>query len=175
MTSVNKGRFAMQLTCRAVTTVALAAWAIALVWSPTRATAADDSKAPAISQRVLDFTKPVPVEGDELHKKLAERHNAAAELLDARVEEYKKGVCDLNAVMDAARLAVDAKYDVADSDDARMRVLEDTLEVAKMIEDRARQVMEKGLGSKADYQKARLGRLSVEVAILKAKRGEKLQ
>jgi len=132
-----------------------------------------DSKPPEVSQRVRDFIKPVPVEGDELRQKLAERHNVAVALLEAREQEYKQGVRDLGFVLEATRLVVEAKLDLADTEEARMAVLEETLEVAKLLEDHTRTLMENGVGSKADYQRARLGRLTVEVQILKAKQPPK--
>jgi outer membrane protein TolC len=128
---------------------------------------------PGIDQRILDFLKPAPVQGDELRRKLAERHNAAVDLLEARADAYKKGVHDINPVLDAARLVVDAKLDLAENEQARERVLQDTLALAQLIEDRTQELLKKGIGSKADYQRARLGRLTVEVQILKAKQVRK--
>lgn len=139
----------------------------------TRAAEKGDSKPPEVGQRVLDFIKPVPVEGDELRQKLAERHNAAVGLLEAREQEYKQGVRDLSFVLEAARLVVEAKLDLADSEEARMAVFKEALEVAKLLEDHTRTLMENGVGSKADYQRARLGRLTIEVQILKAKQASK--
>jgi hypothetical protein len=128
---------------------------------------------PKVSQQVLDFIKPAPVEGDELHQKLAERHNAAVDLLTARKEQYDQGICSLDLVLNAARLVVQAKLELADSEDARKRALDNALEVAKLIEAHTRALTEKGLGSKADYQRARLGRLTIEVEVLKAKQAGK--
>jgi hypothetical protein len=157
---------------RALMLSAVSALCLLMVAESVTASAAE-SRLPEVPKRVLDFIKPVPVEGDELRQKLVERHNAAVSLLEARADSYRKSICDLSSLLDAARLVVEAKLDLAENENARTRVFEDTLEVAKLIEDRARQLMEKGLGSKADYERARLGRLSVEVQILKAKRGRK--
>ncbi len=125
---------------------------------------------------ILEFLRKVPLQGGTpLEQKLAERHNAAVDLLEARADQYKKGVSDLNLVLDAARLVVEAKLDLAKNPKERLEVLNRTLPLAKYIEERTRQVWEKGLGSKADYQRALLGRLSIEVEILKAQPQEAKQ
>jgi hypothetical protein len=129
--------------------------------------------APKVSKQVLDFMKAVPVEGDELRQKLAERHNAAVDLLLARKDQHDRGVCSFDRLLDAARLVVDAKLDLAENEEARKQALEDTLEVAKLVEDHMHGLWKNGIGAKADYQRARLGRLSVEVEILKSKRAQK--
>jgi hypothetical protein len=126
----------------------------------------------AVSPRILAFVKPIDLAAgdDELTRKLKERHNVAANLLEIRAEEYKRGVRDLSPVLEAARLVVEAKLDLAGDDQARLAVLEQSLEVARLIEARLKTMHEAGLGARSDYCRAQLARLNVEVEILKAKR-----
>src|SRR5262245_12494231 len=60
--------------------------------------------APEVNPKVLAFLKPVetPARDGELQKKLKERHNVAAKLLEDRINEYRKGVRDINSVFEAA-------------------------------------------------------------------------
>jgi hypothetical protein len=124
-----------------------------------------------LSPTILAFLKPVePAAGDsELQQKLKERHNVAVKLLEARVNEYKRGVRDIAPVFEAARLAAEAKLDLDPSDKARVAVLEQTLEVARVIESSLQQQLDKGFGSKGDLERARFGRLTVEVELIKAR------
>ncbi len=126
---------------------------------------------PEVSPKVLAFLKPVEMAADdgELQKKLKERHNVAVALLQERVNEYKKGTRDLGLVFEAAKLTADAKLDLADKTEARIAVLEQTLEVARLVEDHLQQQIKKGFGSKGDLERARFARLSVEVELLRAK------
>ncbi len=124
-----------------------------------------------VSPKVLAFLKPVEVaaEDSELQKKLKERHNVAVALLQERISEYKKGTRELSLVFEAARLTADAKLDLADKPEARIAVLEQTLEMAKAVEDHLQQQIKKGFGSKGDVERARFARLSVEIELLRAK------
>jgi hypothetical protein len=152
--------------CGAVALLCLAGSGI----SPTTA-AQPQSAAQEVDPRILAFLKPVEIaDGDsDLQKKLKERHNVAVRLLDERVSEYKKGVRDASFVFDAARLTADAKLDLAETAEARARVLEEVLNLAKLIESHLQQQLGKGFGSKGDLERARYARLSVEVEILKTK------
>ena len=123
----------------------------------------------------MAFVKPTAEaeSDDELTKKLKERHNVAASLLEARVEEYKRGVIQLALVLEAARLVVEAKLDLAQDDAARLAVFQDALEVAKLIEGHQQGMFDAGVGSKSDFLRARLARVAIEVQILKAKQAQK--
>ncbi len=125
----------------------------------------------ALSPKILAFLKPVEIaEGDsELQKKLKERHNAAVKLLEERVSEYKKGARDIGPVFEAARLTAEAKLDLAEGAQARTAVLEQLLDVAKLIESHLQQQLTKGFGSKGDLERARYARLTLEVELLRAK------
>lgn len=126
---------------------------------------------PALNQEVLAFIEPIATaDGDsELSKKQKERHNAAVDLLQARVDEYRSGSREIGAVFEAARMVAESKLDLADSPEARVRTLEQTFHVAKLIEARLQTQLDKGFGSKGDLARARLARLSVEVELLRAK------
>jgi hypothetical protein len=128
-----------------------------------------------LSPKILAFLKPLEiVEGDsELQKKLKERHNVAVKLLEERVNEYKKGVRDIGPVFEAARLTAEAKLDLAEGAEERTAVLEQLLDVAKLIESHLQQQLTKGFGSKADLERARYARLTVEVELLRAKQKAK--
>jgi len=132
---------------------------------------------PAVSPTILAFLKPVePAAGDsELQQKLKERHNVALRLLEARINEYKKGVRDIAPVFEAARLAAEAKLDLDPSAKARVIVLEQTLELAKLFESNIQQQLDKGFGSKGDLERARFARLTVEVELIKAKQKDGLK
>jgi hypothetical protein len=126
---------------------------------------------PEVSPKILALLKPVEIaEGDnELQKKLKERHNVAVNLLEARVNEYKRGVRDIGPVFEAARLTTEAKLDLAESAEARTAVLEQLLDVAKLIESHLQQQLARGFGSKADLEGARYARLTLEVELLRAR------
>lgn len=109
-------------------------------------------------------------DGDsELLKKQKERHNAGVALLNARLTEYKSGLREIGPVYDAARLAADAKVDLAPDDAARLTALEQIREIANLFEAAVKKQLDLGFGSAADYERARFARLSVEVEILKFK------
>jgi outer membrane protein TolC len=136
---------------------------------------APQSQPPASSQdvdpRILAFLKPVevPAGASELQQKLRERHNVAVKLLEERVNEYRKGVRDVSSVFEATRLTADAKLDLAETRDARVVVLGQVLDIAKLIESKLEERLKKGFGSKSDVEQARLSRLNVEVELLRAK------
>jgi hypothetical protein len=141
-------------------------------WGGVHPAVAQPRSGPAeVSPKILAFIKPVEVDpGDsELRKKLKERHNAAAKMLEERINDYKKGVRDAGQVYEAARLTAEAKQDLAENAEARIVVLEQVLEVAKLFESSLQQQLDKGFGSKADLERARYARLSVEIELLKAK------
>jgi hypothetical protein len=128
------------------------------------------TKAPGLSPTILAFLKPVEIApaDSELQKKLKERHNVAVTLLQERVNEYRKGVRDLRQIFEAARMTSEAKLDLAENAESRIAVLGQMLEVAKLIESHLQEQLKKGFGSKADLERARFARLSVEVEMLKA-------
>jgi hypothetical protein len=130
---------------------------------------------PSVNAKVLAFIKPVEIApGDtDLQKKLKERHNSAARLLQDRVEEYRKGLRDVSLVFEAARLAAEAKLDLATTPEARLAVLEQTLEVARLAENHLHSLREKGFGSAGDLERARYARLSIEVELLKARQKDR--
>jgi hypothetical protein len=134
-----------------------------------RSAAQAPADAPGVSPEILAFLKPVPIAaGDSgLQKKLKERHNVAVKLLEERINEYKKGVRDISAVFEAARLTADAKLDLAENAQARTVVLKQLLDVAKLIENNLSQQLAKGFGSKADLERARYARLTLEVELLR--------
>jgi hypothetical protein len=129
------------------------------------------TETPQVNPKVLAFLKPVEiVAGDsELQQKLKERHNSGVILLDERVKEYKKGSREAGTVFQAARLVAEAKLDLAGSTQERIAVLEQVLDIHKLMESHLQQQLEKGFGSKADFEQARFTRLSTEVELLRAK------
>ena len=140
-----------------------------------RAEAQPPADTPTVSPKVLAFLKPIQAGANdsELTKKLKERHNSAVALLDERVKEYKKGVRDISFVFEAARLAAEAKLDLAPNAAARSEVLEHTLEVVNLAEAQLGQQLAKGFGSKADLERARYARLTLEVELLRARQKAK--
>ncbi len=140
-----------------------------------RTAAQTPADAPEVSPEIRAFLKPLVIaEGDsELQKKLKERHNVAVKLLEERVKEYKKGVRDISPVFEAARLTADAKLDLAENAEARTAVLNQLLDVAKLIESNLEQQLAKGFGSKGDLERAHYARLTLEVELLRAKQKAK--
>jgi len=152
--------------------VVAAIWFVSFnVRAPFAADETTDAQYPDVDQKVLDYIKPIQAadNDDELTKKLKERHNVAASLVEAQVEEYKSGLSDLTRVLDAAKLVAEAKFALAQDDAARQTVLDDTLEIAKLIETHQQKKFDAGIGSKSDFQRARLARINVELEILKLK------
>src|SRR5262245_13856498 len=133
------------------------------------------AEAPGLSPEILSFLKPVAIgeEDSELQKKLKERHNVAVKMLEERINEYKKGVRDISPVFEAARLTAEAKLDLAENAEARTAVLNQLLDVAKLIESNLAQQLAKGFGSKADLERARYARVTLEVELLRAKQKAK--
>jgi hypothetical protein len=126
---------------------------------------------PQVSPEILAFLKPVAIaeRDSELQKKLKERHNVAVKMLEERVNEYKKGVRDISAVFEAARLTAEAKLDLAENAEARTAALKQLLDMAKLIESNLAQQLAKGFGSKADLERTRYARLTLEVELLRPK------
>ena len=154
-------------------------FAVVLMAAPARSDepkpASDAPARPAELNPKLDaFLKAVePAAGDtELRKKLKERHNSAVKLLEFRIADYKKGLRDVAAVFEAARMAAEAKLDLAENVDQRGTVLEQTVEVAKVFEGYLQKQVDSGVGSKAELERARFARLSVEVQLLKLRQKE---
>jgi hypothetical protein len=121
----------------------------------------------------MGFLETIEPKGDELAKALAERHNSAVTLLQERLNEYEKGIRDINPVYEAGRLVADAKLDLAADADAKIKILEHTLKVAELAEAYLKQLNEKGLGSKAELERAHYGTLNVKVQLLQAKQKAK--
>jgi outer membrane protein TolC len=137
----------------------------------TASVAAPTDGSQDVDPKILAFLKPVEiVQGDnELQKKLKERHNVAVRLLDERINEYKTGVRDASHVFDAARLTAEAKLELTETNETRIATLEQVLDIAKLIESHLERQIQQGFGSRGDMERARLGRLSVEVEIIRAK------
>lgn len=127
---------------------------------------------PTISPRVAEFVKAVAEspDDDEFVKKLKERHNVAVKLFEARIAEYRRNVGDLLQVLDAARLVIEAKLDLAPDRDAQLEVYQQAHEVAHMVEAHFQKLRDAGLGAASDLERAKLARLNVEIQILKLKR-----
>ncbi|SRR5260370_15028717 len=146
---------------------------VCLLWlaSGLSLTAQQPTKQPEVSPKILAFLKPIePAKDDsELVKKLKERHNAGVLLLGERIKEYKKGTRAIGPVYEAASLVVEAKLDLAERPEARIAVLEQSLEVAQLFENYIQKQLGLGFGSKGDLERARFARLTVEVELLKAK------
>src|SRR5215510_7891547 len=107
-----------------------------LLWTATAMPAQESSKRLEVSPKILAFLKPIqPAKDDsELVKKMKERHNAGALLLEERIKEYKKGTRDIGPVYEAARLAVAAKLDLVETAKAKIDTLRQSLEVARLFE-----------------------------------------
>ena len=127
-----------------------------------------------VSAKLAAFLKVAePAQGDsELRQKLKERHNSAVKLLELRIDNYKKGRGDTATVFEAARLAAEAKLDLAENADGRGTVLEQMVEVTKAFEAHLQKQVDSGIGSKADLERARYARLSAEVQLLKSRQKE---
>ncbi len=148
---------------------------VACMWlsggSATAVYAQATAAPPSLHPDVLAFSRPVETADadDDLLKKRKERHNAAVNLLEERVAEYKSGSREMGVVFEAARLVAEAKLDLAETPEARVEALELTLKIAKLIENLLQEQVDKGFGSKGDLARAKYARLSVEVELLKAK------
>lgn len=157
---------------------AILIFVIGLMTLPARADDAKPSpKVPAraaLDSKIEAFVKPIDAAaGDsDLRKKLKERHNSAAKLLELRIADYRKGLRDLSAVFEAARLTADSKMDLAENADQRTKVLEEGLELSKEFEAFLQKQVDGGVGSKAELERARFARLSIEVQLLKARQKE---
>jgi len=125
-----------------------------------------------VNPKVLEFVKPIADDDndDELARKMKERHNVAVKLLDTRVEEYRRNIGNLALVLDAARLVIDAKLDLAMDRDEQLAIFESALEVARLIEQHYQSLSDAGIGTSSELQRAKLARVTVEVQILKLKR-----
>ena len=127
--------------------------------------------APEVDPAVAAFLTPVQAQSGDIERRQTriERHNVAAKLLELRVNEYRRGIEPLAEVMNAARDVADAKMDLAQSDEDRVKVAQQTLDVSKVAEARVEKQMQAGFGSEADLDRARLARLNAEVALMKLK------
>jgi hypothetical protein len=135
---------------------------------PAPTTAPGKAAIDATFQSLVEIVPADPADS-ELQAKLKERHNAAAKLLGFRLEEYHRGMRDMSGVLEAARLAVDTKLDLAATAQERQRILEQTVEVAKSFEQVTERQVKMGVAPNSDLERARFARLSAEVMLLKAK------
>jgi hypothetical protein len=124
-----------------------------------------------VDPAVTAFLAPVQAQsGDnELRQKLIERHNVAVKLLELRLNEYRRGLVPLSEGMAAAGAVAEAKMDLAQSDDERAKVAQQTLDVMKVAEARIEKQVQAGFGSEADLDRTRLARLNAEIELLKLK------
>jgi len=161
-------RYAFLAAASFLAAVFLFGWEAATVGRTRAQPPAEPSK---VSLEILAFLKPVEIaEGDsELQKKLKERHNVAVKMLEGRINEYKRGVRDFSSVFEIARLAADAKLDLAENEEARIAVLQKLVNLAKGTENNLAQQLAKGFGSKADFERSQYARLTLEVDLLRAK------
>jgi len=127
--------------------------------------------APEVDPSVTAFMKRIDaVAGDDaLRQKLKERHNTAVHLLELRVAEYHKGISDVSPVFEAERLIAQAKLDLAQNVQEREAVMQQVVDVARVIESRLEKQLKSGFGSEADLERARLARQTAEVELLKLK------
>src|SRR5260370_39414885 len=143
---------------------------VCLLWlaSGLSLTAQQPTKQPEVSPKILAFLKPIePAKDDsELVKKLKERHNAGVLLLGERIKEYKKGTRAIGPVYEAASLVVEAKLDLAERPEARIAVLEQSLEGAQLFENYIQKQLGLGFCSKGYMVRARVYYLLLELNLL---------
>jgi hypothetical protein len=140
--------------------------------APSRAQAPSTAPAkPQVSPAVAELMEPVqPAAGDNrLRKLLKEHHNTAVRFLQSRVESYRNGMTDAASVFEAAKLVADAKSDLAQDDREREAVLQQVLAVTQDVERRLESQFQSGVGSEANFIRARLARESAEIELLKFK------
>jgi hypothetical protein len=129
-----------------------------------------------LAAKLAPLLKPLPIDGadkNELTRLLTERHNAAVSYLSERLKQYQRGLRDLSAVFEGARLVEQAKLALAETPDSTVAVLEEYLGMAREIEAYTKNLLEKKAGSQADFDLARYNRLGIEIELLKAKQKTK--
>jgi hypothetical protein len=142
---------------------------------PTKPAEAPMSQADA-DKALKPYLEPMKAEaGDnDLRKKLIDSHNTAVRLLALRIEAYRKGTGDANSAFEAAKYVADAKMTLARSDEEKTAAAKQLVEVTKVVEKRLEQQFQAGLGSEANYLRAKLTRENAEIQLmqLSAPRGE---
>lgn len=141
--------------------------AIAMAQQPGATTNPAHDVDPAINAYLTPAQ--APAGASELQQKLVERHNSAVRLLELRVNDYRRGVEPLAEVFNTARLVADAKMDLAQSDEDRVKLVQQRLEISRIVEARVEKQVQGGFGSPVDLERARLARLTAEAELLKLK------
>jgi outer membrane protein TolC len=116
--------------------------------------------------------KPLPIDPkeDELQQVLKKRVNAALAEVRDHHERLQKGRGTLDRFLDSCRRLFEARMDLYQKPAERVPVLERYLEVAKDMEGVLEARQKAGLGTRADVERIRFGRLTIEAALLKARR-----
>jgi len=153
--------------------IATLAATLALTWDRPLTAAPPATTMPAASHAVdpviTEFTKSIEiVPGDDaLRQKLKEHHNTAVQLLEWRIDAYRKGVGDVGTVFAAAQEVASTKLELAQNDTERKAVLEQVLAVNKSVESTLEKQWRGGFGSEGSYLHARLAREAAEIELLK--------
>jgi hypothetical protein len=122
--------------------------------------------------QALINAKPLEPEAgdDDLRKLLKARYNAALSEVRNRYDALAKGRGTLDPLFDAGRRLFEAELDLYAKPAERITALEKLLEFVKEFEVILERNLKAEIGTPADLDRLRFGRLTIEVALVKAKR-----
>src|SRR4051812_38728748 len=106
-----------------------------------------------------------------LHRLLTERYNVSVEELKQRCEDYLKGLCSLDKVIQSAQGQLTAHLELLTDPQEKVKALEFVVELLRWYEGELDAALKQGIGLRADLLQIRRARLTREIEVLRIKQG----
>jgi hypothetical protein len=100
---------------------------------------------------------------DSRQKLLKERYNTAVQEYLAAGEHYRNGTGSIDLIFSASQHLRESKLALVLTQPERVSAYEELLQLAKMVEDSARQRLEGGAGTKLDWLRAKYERMNAQL------------
>lgn len=108
---------------------------------------------------------------DELHKLLVQRYNIAVDELQLRCEDFKNQIATKAMVFEAGKHLLQAELELQSKPADKVKVLGQTIELVRWYEQRLERALKDGLVSRADLLRVQYTRVTLEIDLVKMKRG----
>src|SRR5262245_24459913 len=145
--------------------------AMLLLSSPAKAQP-DEELIDKLLQLSKDKKKVEPgKDDDELRKLLVRRYNVAIDELKLRCEEFKKSVATQPMVVEAGKHLLQADLEMQTKTEDKVKVLERAIDLMRWYENRMERAVKGGLVGRADLLRVEYTRLTMEIDLVKLKRG----
>lgn len=104
-----------------------------------------------------------------------ERFNAALSEAKARFDLYKRGITRLPDLIDVGERLFGAEVELYDTPEEKVRVLQHQLDVYNEAEANLEKQVKEGMATRADLERLRYNKVSVEIELLKIRNSETQQ